>query len=123
MTGGLPMRNGLLLLAAAGIAAGCSMEIPDFLGREGGGGGFYSVRGEPPPEPRSVPLRQAAAEPALHGVILRVAGEAPTQGFYSAQLRPLAGGAPDAAGILSFELRGAASRRAAGGRAGAHPRR
>jgi hypothetical protein len=35
-------------------------------------------------------------------VILRVTGEAPTQGFYSAQLRPI--GAADAAGILSFEL-------------------
>ncbi len=98
------MRNGLLLLAAAGIAAGCSFEIPDFVGREGGGDGTYSLRGQPPPEPRTVPLRQAEAEPALHGVILRVTGEAPTQGFYSARLRPIGGGAADAAGILSFEL-------------------
>ena len=51
-----------------------------------------------------MPLRQATAEPALHGVILRVDGEAPTQGYYSARLRPIGGGAPDAAGILSFEL-------------------
>ena len=81
------------------------MEIPDFLGREGGGDGIYSVRGEPPPEPRSrAAARRPTAERALHGVILRVAGEAPTQGFYSAALRPLGGGAPDAAGILSFEL-------------------
>ena len=49
-------------------------------------------------------LRQTEAERALHGVILRVVGEAPTQGYYSAFLRPLGGGAPDAAGILSFEL-------------------
>ena len=76
------MRNGLLLLAAAARCGRLLRGDADFLGREGGGDGFYSVRGEPPPEPRSVPLRQAAAEPALHGVILRVAGEAPTQGFY-----------------------------------------
>jgi len=98
------MRNGLFLLVAAALAAGCSMEVPDFLGREGGGDGFYSVRGEAPPEPRVVALRQTEAERALHGVILRVVGEAPTQGYYSARLRPLGGGAPDAAGILSFEL-------------------
>jgi hypothetical protein len=98
------MRNALLLLASAGLAAGCSMEIPGFVGREGGGGGFYNVRDEPPPPPRAVALRQAQAERALHGVILRVVGEAPTQGYYSATLRPLGGAAPDAAGILSFEL-------------------
>jgi hypothetical protein len=81
------------------------MEIPDFVGREGGGDGMYRLGGpEPPPEPRSVALRETEAERALHGVILRAVGEAPTQGYYSATLRPLGGGAPDAAGILSFEL-------------------
>jgi hypothetical protein len=104
MTGGGPLRDGLILLAAAALAAGCSMEMPDFLGREGAGGGFYDVRGEAPPEPRTVALREAHAERALHGVILRVVGEGPTQGYYSATLRPLGGGAPDPAGILSFEL-------------------
>lgn len=98
------MRNGLFLLVAAGIAAGCSMQIPGFVGREGGGGDFYRLGGEPPPEPRTVALRQAEVERALHGVILRVTGEAPTQGYYSATLRPIGDGAPDAAGILSFEL-------------------
>ena len=39
----------------------------------------------------------------MHGVIVRVAGEAPTQGYYAAALRPIGSG-PDAAGILSFEL-------------------
>ncbi len=98
------MRKGLLLMATASLAAACSMEMPDFVGRGGASDGYYSLRAAPPPEPRQVALRQATAEPALHGVILRVTGEAPTQGFYSARLSPLGGGAPDAAGILSFEL-------------------
>lgn len=98
------MRNGLWLLAGATLLAGCSVEIPSFVGREGGGDqGYYSLRGGPAPEPRTVPLREAAAERALHGVILRVEGEAPSQGFYGAALRP-AGSGPDAAGILTFEL-------------------
>jgi hypothetical protein len=103
MTLGVPMRNGLLLLAGLALCA-CSMEIPSFLGREGTGSEFYSVRGQPPPDPVPVPLRQATLERALHGVIVRVDGEAPTQGYYAPALVPLAGGAPDAAGILSFEL-------------------
>jgi hypothetical protein len=102
MIGGGRMRNGLLLLAGLGLC-GCSMEIPSFLGREGGGGEFYNVRPEPPPDPVPVPLREATLERALHGVIIRVDGEAPTQGYYSAALVPLGNG-PDAAGILSFEL-------------------
>jgi hypothetical protein len=103
MIGGGRMRNGLLLLAGLGLCA-CSMEIPSFLGREGTGEGFYSVRGQPPPEPVQVPLRHATLERALHGVIIRVDGEAPTQGYYAPALVPLGAGAPDAAGILSFEL-------------------
>ena len=98
------MRNGLVLLAGLALLAGCSFEMPSFLGREGGGDSFYQVRGEPPPPPRSVPIRQTALEHGLHGVILRVAGETPTQGYWGAQLRPLGNGAPDAAGLLSFEL-------------------
>jgi hypothetical protein len=97
-------RNGLVLLAGLALLAGCSFEMPSFLGREGGGDSFYQLRGEPPPPPRGVPIRQAALERGLHGVILRVAGEAPTQGYWGAQLRPLNDGAPDAAGVLSFEL-------------------
>ncbi len=97
------MRNGLLLLAGVGLIAGCSVELPGFVGREGQPEGTYSFRREAPPEPRPVSLREAAAERALHGVILRVAGEAPTQGYYAAILRPIGTG-PDAAGVLSFEL-------------------
>jgi hypothetical protein len=104
MIGGGRMLNGLLLLAGFGLLAACSMEMPAFLGREGGGQGFYNVRGEPPPEPRPVPLREATLERALHGVIIRVDGVAPTQGYYSAALIPLRDGSPDAAGIISFEF-------------------
>ena len=87
-----------------GVRRFCGGGMPSFLGREGSTDGVYNIRGEPLPEPRNLFLRQAAAEPALHGVILRVVGEAPTQGWWGAELRPLAGGEPDAAGIVSFEL-------------------
>ena len=112
------LRNGLLLLVGAGLLAGCSMELPGFVGREGQASGTYSLRREEAPPPRPVYLRQAAAERALHGVILRVAGEAPTQGYYAAILRPIGPG-PDAAGILSFELVAVPPSDAGGGRAGA----
>ena len=99
------MRNGLLLLAGACLVAGCSFDMPNFLGREGGGDGSYQLGGgDPPPVPRPVPMREATVERALHGVIVRVEGEAPTQGYYSAALRPLGDGAPDAAGVVSFEF-------------------
>ena len=51
-----------------------------------------------------MPLREVALERGLHGVILRAEGEAPSWGYYSAALRPLGDGSPDAAGVLSFEL-------------------
>lgn len=104
---GRSMRNGLLLLAGAGacLLAGCGGGMPSFLGREGeGNNSFYSIRGgPPPPEERTVPLRMATAEPALHGVIVRVLAEAPMQGYSTTQLRPVGSG-PDAAGVVTFEL-------------------
>lgn len=107
MSGGRGIRNGLLLLAGAGalLLAGCGGGMPGFLGREGAGNtGYYSLRGgPPPPQPRSVPLTLATTEPALHGMILRVEGQAPTWGYHTALLRPVGSG-PDAAGILTFEL-------------------
>jgi hypothetical protein len=103
MTGGKFLRNGLLLLAGTGFLAACSMEMPDFLGREGTGTGSYQLRRQPPPPPQAIPLTGATAERALHGVIIRVEGRAPTWGFYAARLRPIGGGA-DAAGVVSFEL-------------------
>ena len=98
------MRKGLVLLAGLLPLAGCSMEVPGFLGREGDASGFYSIRGEPAPEPVQIPLRIATLEPALHGVLIRVEAEAPTQGYYSARLEPLNDGRPDQAGIVTFQL-------------------
>jgi hypothetical protein len=100
------MRNGLLLLAGAAVLAGCSMEIPDFMGRQSSSGTYnLNILGkkEPLPEPRPVQLRQAVAERALFGVIVRVTAEAPTQGWHTAQMVPVGTG-PDKAGILSFQL-------------------
>lgn len=104
MNGGGSMRKGLSLLAGLVLLAGCSMEVPGFLGREGNASGFYSVRGEPPPEPVQIPLRTATLERALHGVIVRVEAEAPTQGYYGATLLPTNDGRPDQAGIVTFQL-------------------
>src|SRR4051794_35753979 len=100
------MGKGLTLLAAAGLVAGCSMEVPNFVGREGtAGNSFYSLRGTQEPDPVAMPMRSATIEPALYDVILRVEGEAPTWGYHSASLRPLSD-RPDAAGIMSFQFIG-----------------
>ena len=98
------MRKGLSLLAGLVLLAGCGMEVPGFVGREGNYDGFYSVRGTPPPDPVAVALRTAVLERALHGVIIRVEAEAPAQGYYSATLLPLNDGRPDAAGVVTFQL-------------------
>jgi hypothetical protein len=104
MIGGGRVRCGLMVLVALGPLAACSVELPSFVGREGQSDGAYRLGGEPLPEPRAVPIQQAVLERGLHGMILRVHGAAPSQGYYGAQLAPLAGGAPDAAGIVSFEF-------------------
>jgi hypothetical protein len=104
MNGGGSMRKALSLLAGLVLLAGCSMEVPGFLGREGNYDGFYSVRGEPTPDPVPLAFRNAVLERALHGVIVRVETEAPTQGYYSAALEPLNDGLPDAAGIVTFQF-------------------
>ena len=74
------------------------------------------------PDPVPVPMRSATAERALHGVIVRVEGEAPTQGYYGAELRPLGDGAPDAAGVVSFRFVAMPPADGRGRRARAHPR-
>jgi hypothetical protein len=104
MNGGASLCKALSLLAGLALLAGCSMEVPGFLGREGNAAGFYSVRGEPAPDPEPVALQTAVLERALHGVIVRVEAVAPTQGYYSATLVPLNDGEPDAAGIVTFQL-------------------
>ena len=104
MIRGFRLGKGLTLLATAGLAAGCSMEMPDFVGREGNAGNsFYSLRGEPVPDAVPVPMQSATTEPALYGMILRVEGVAPTWGYHTATLRPLSDG-PDGAGIMSFQF-------------------
>ncbi len=98
------MGKGLTLLATAGLLAGCSAQVPNFLGREGNAGNaFYSVREKPQPEAVAIPMRSATTEPALYGMILRVEGLAPTWGYHTASLRPLSNG-PDEAGIMSFQF-------------------
>jgi hypothetical protein len=100
------MRTGLTTLAGLVALGGCAFEMPDFLGREGAGASStYELGGaDPLPDPVPVPLRSAELERALHGVILRVEGVAPRQGYYGAELLPLGGGAPDAAGVVSYQL-------------------
>ena len=98
------MRKGLSLLAGLVLLAGCSTEVPSFLGREGNAEGFYSIGGEPVPDPVPLPFRTATLDRALHGVIIRVDAESPTQGYYSATLEPLNEGRPDQAGIVTFPL-------------------
>jgi hypothetical protein len=97
------MRNGLLLLAGAWLLAGCGGGMPNFLGREGGDG-FYRLGGEELPDPVPVAMRSAVAERSLTGVIVRVEGEAPAQGYWGAALEPVGAGAPDASGVVSFRF-------------------
>ena len=104
MIGGRTTCKGLSLLAGLVLLAGCSMEVPGFVGREGDASGFYSIRGTPPPDPVPVAMQSAVLERALHGIIIRVEAEAPSQGFYSATLLPLNNGEPDQAGIMTYQL-------------------
>jgi len=78
--------------------------VPDFLGREGSGGGSYSLRPPPQADPVPVPMRTARAERGLGGYIVRAEAVAPTQGYYAAELAPLGGGVPDANGVLRYQL-------------------
>ncbi len=103
MNGGVRMRNGLLLLAAAALVAGCGGGVPGFLGREGNAADTYNPRGEPAPEAALVPFRTAVAERGLYGVIVRVTGEAPGWNYWGAQLRPVGKGTPEA-GVLAFDF-------------------
>lgn len=106
MTGVTRIRTGLLLIAGAALLAACGGgggEVPGFLGREGNEQGFFSTRGEDVPDPVTLPIGQVTAERALYGAIVRVAGVAPSQGYWGAELRPLGEG-PDESGILAFEF-------------------
>jgi hypothetical protein len=96
------MRAKLLILCSISGLAACSLEIPAFLGREGGGGTTFQLGSEPLPDPVPLAVREAHVEPALHGVILRVSGLAPAQGYYGAALgRSRVAAEP---GILAYEF-------------------
>ncbi len=56
--------------------------------------------------PDAVPVaaREASVERGYGGVILRVTGVGPTQGFYNATLAPMNEGQPDASGLVTVEM-------------------
>jgi hypothetical protein len=82
-------RPTLLIALLTGLAA-CTFEVPDFLGREGGSSDSYGLAREVWPDPVPVGITSARIEPALRGVIVRVDGIAPTDGYHSAELTSLA---------------------------------
>ncbi len=97
-------RAGAVVLIGL-LLTGCGGGVPGFLGREGNANANYAANPAVSiPDPVPLPLRMAVAERGAFGVILRVEGLAPTQGFYEAALLPLNEGRPDAAGVVSLEL-------------------
>lgn len=56
------------------------------------------------PDAVPVPAREATVERGYGGVILRVTGVGPTQGYYNATLAPQNDGTPDAAGLVTVDL-------------------
>jgi len=98
------MRERIAILVAGVALAGCSVEIPGFLGRTGSGEATFQLNAAPLPDPQPIALRSVRVEPALRGVILRAEGVAPTQGYHSAAFTATNAAEPDAAGILEFRL-------------------
>ncbi len=106
-------------LAACALLTGCTFALWDrpqpqpaeAAVEEDGGGGRSVLTGILTGPERVLPdavqvagLREASVERAFGGVILRVTGIAPTQGYFNAMLRPENGGQPDAAGIMTVTL-------------------
>lgn len=81
------MKSPLALVLPLLALAGCSVEMPEFLGRTGSGEAVYTLRGDPVPEPVPVPLASARVERFNFGVIVRVEGIAPSQGYWGAALQ------------------------------------
>jgi len=93
----LVVAGGLVLLAGCGAVRG-----PDFLTGEGGLlGPATVVQGD---VVAVTSIRSATIERSFRGVIVRVEGVAPTQGFYDAGLVARDEGAADGAGIVTLEL-------------------
>lgn len=68
------------------VLTGCSVEVPEFLGREGTGDSNFGFSAEPLPTSEPIQVTSARVETALRGIIVRVDGLSPTQGYYGAQL-------------------------------------
>jgi hypothetical protein len=92
--------NFFILCILAGLPA-CSMELPPFLGSNAPGGNTWELNPDPPPPPVAVTMRRVAVEPALHGVILRVDGLAPAQGYWGAALMSARSPEP---GVLAYDF-------------------
>ncbi len=103
------MRKGLVLLVAAAMLSGCSVPLPGFL------------RPAPPEQVAEVrtqtgllvapdgtvlmpALRLADLDRGVRGFIIRAESIAPTQGFFGAELRPLAQESPEVL-VLEFRAR------------------
>ena len=100
----MPYRVSFVLFLSL-VLAGCSLRVPDFLGREGDGGGSFTLNDDTPMlDPVPVPMRMARVERGLRGQIVRVEIVAPTQGYYAADLVALNGGVPDQNGVMSYML-------------------
>lgn len=111
------MRVAVVTLAGAFLACGCSFDFGrneprstrdvDSSGtvREEEQGfltGLFTRTPVDLPDAVPVPMREATVERGYGGVILRVTGVAPTQGWFNAALLP--DEQPDAAGVLTVTL-------------------
>ncbi len=80
------MRNVLILLTFATGVAGCSGDLPGFLGSSSNDGTYTFGAETIVAEPELLFLRSTHVERSINGIILRAEGIAPTQGWYSAAL-------------------------------------
>lgn len=111
-------RRLVAAVAAATAIAGCSFDLGSIPPSDRNVDSEAEVRDEERgllsglftrtpadlPDAVPVPMREATVERGYGGVILRVTGVAPTQGFYNAALVPENGGVPDAAGVMTVAL-------------------
>jgi hypothetical protein len=108
----------IVSLTGAGLLAGCTFALWDLPPSDRNTDSAEQIRddegsflggillGEPAdlPDAVPVPMRSAELERAYGGVIVRVTGVAPTQGYFNAALVAENGGVPDAAGVLTLSL-------------------